>query len=69
MDLKVHHFGFSKRPYLLHLVQMAVTGDFLKKMGEFSPPEFVSYLRFSRGFPSFSPCPPPAIRWLPEIGA
>ena len=31
--------------------------------------ESVSYLPFSRGFPSFSPCPPPAISWLPEIGA
>ena len=38
MDLKVHPFGFLKRPYLLHSVQMAVTGDFLKKMSEISPP-------------------------------
>ena len=58
MDLKVHPFGFPKRPYLLHSVQMAVTGDFLKKMSEISPPGSVSYLRFSRGFPSFSPCSP-----------
>ena len=39
MDLKDHPFGFPKRPYLLHSVQMAVTGDFLKKMSEVSPPE------------------------------
>ena len=37
--LKGTFFRLSKRPYLLHSVQMAVTGDFLKKMSEISPPE------------------------------
>jgi len=39
MELKVRPFGFPKQPYLLHSVQMAVTGDFLKKMSAISPPE------------------------------
>jgi len=39
MELKVRPFGVPKRPYLLHSVQMAVTGDFLKKMSAISPPE------------------------------
>ena len=39
MELKDRPSGFPKRPYLLHSVQMAVTGDFLKKLSAISPPE------------------------------
>ena len=37
MDSKVNPYGFPKRSYLRHSVQMAGTGDFLKKMSEISP--------------------------------
>ena len=51
MDLKEHPFGFPKRPYLLHSVQMAVTGDFLKKMSEISPTRDTQVYLRSKGAP------------------
>ena len=48
-----------RRTYLLHSVQMAVTGDFLKKMSAISPPESLFRIfRFLVAFPSFSPYSP-----------
>ena len=59
MDLKVHPFGFPKRPYLLHSVQIAVTGDFLKKMSEVSPPGgLFRIFHFLVAFLLFSHVPP-----------
>ena len=65
MDLKVHSFGFLKRPYLLHSVQIAVTGGFFKKMSEISPFRIFHFLVVSLFFRHI----PPAISWLPDIGA
>ena len=67
MDSKVRSFDFPERSYLLHSVQMAGTGDFLKKLSEISPVgvSFVSvFLSFFFVFFAMSP---PAIRLFPEM--
>jgi len=65
MELKVRPFGFPKRPYLLHSAQMAVTGDFLKKMSAISPPEsLLRIFHFLVVFLIFTMLLP-AITWAP----